>query len=59
MRIIKTTFLFDFLGYVFSDISSEAFFLSEINNVQSKTIREANGLPEKVPAGSVSSCETA
>ena len=39
----------------FSDISSEGFFffLSEINNVQSKTSRDAKSLPAKLPAGSV------
>ena len=56
--IINTNFLFDCLGYVFSDISSEAFFFkSEINNVQSKKRRDVKSLLAKLPAGSVSICK--
>lgn len=56
--IINTTFLFSCLGYVFSDISSEAFFLSEINDMKVKTTRDAKSLLAKLPAGSVSSWKT-
>ena len=50
--IINTNF------YVFSDISSEAFFFkSEINNVQSKKRRDVKSLLAKLPAGSVSICK--
>ena len=56
--IINTTFLFDCLGYVFSDYLQKLFLKSEINNAQSKTRRDAKSLLAKLPAGSVSICKT-
>ena len=56
---MNTAFLFDCLGYVFSDLSSEVFFLlSEINTMKSKTTRDTKSLPAELPAGGVSSFKT-
>ena len=54
----NTTFLFDCLGYIFSDISSEAFFQVKSTMYRVKLQETQKVSRRKLPAGSVSSCTT-